>query len=122
MAAAAGTVNFGAHHAITRVFRAFDCSRNRIKEARPAGATLELGLRLEQRLSASCADKGARTLFLQQSARAGRLRSVLTQHTILLGCQQLSPFSIGMLDRKRSAVAMSLVHGLASTRLHWANL
>src|SRR4051812_23168041 len=53
VAAAARAVHFGAAHAVGRVLRYGGGPRNGIVEARPAGAALELGPGLEQRLAAA---------------------------------------------------------------------
>src|SRR5881397_3406025 len=58
MAAAAAAVHFRAHHPEAAVAGGFDRARNRVVEAWPAGAALELRLRDEQRLPAADAGKG----------------------------------------------------------------
>src|SRR5262249_32069309 len=50
VAAAASAMHFGAHHAVAHVLGGADAARHRVIEARPAGAALELGVRLKQRL------------------------------------------------------------------------
>src|SRR5262249_57903684 len=53
MAAAAAAVHFRAHHPEAAIGCGLDRARNRVIEARPAGAALELRLRHEQRLLAA---------------------------------------------------------------------
>src|SRR3954462_12863241 len=53
MAAAGGTMDFGADHAMAVVHRSLHRALDRVVEARPAGATLELQFRFEQRLIAA---------------------------------------------------------------------
>src|SRR5581483_1972390 len=89
MAAATAAMHFGADHAPAAIARGFDRTGNRIVEARPAGAALELGLGAEQLLVAAGAVKRARALLMQQRAAAGTLGAVLAHDVILLGRQQL---------------------------------
>src|SRR6185437_2041549 len=53
MAAAIGAMHFGAHHAVSAIGGGLDRARDRIVEARPAGAALEFALALEEGLVAS---------------------------------------------------------------------
>src|SRR5690242_5036164 len=99
MPAAPGAVHLGTLHAVTRVFRSFDRAGHRVIKTRPPSAALELGLHLEQGLSAAGADEGARTFFTQQRARPGRLGTVLAQNPVLLAGQELPPLRVRMLDR-----------------------
>ena len=56
-------MHLGAHHAVAAVGRGLDRARHRVVEARPAGAALELELRLEQRLVAAGAGEACRRAF-----------------------------------------------------------
>ena len=59
---------------------------DRLEEARPAGATLELGLALEQRQIAAGADKRARPFFVVEGMRATHLSALTAQHAELCRC------------------------------------
>jgi hypothetical protein len=56
----------------------------RLSEARPAGATLELGASMEQWQSAQPAGEDSGALFLEENATEGRLRAVIKEHMTLL--------------------------------------
>src|SRR6202040_3059614 len=66
MAAAAAAVHFGAQNAEGAVFGLADGIVERLIEARPAGAALELGLRGEQRQVTTGAGEDALAMLLQQ--------------------------------------------------------
>src|ERR1044071_8615175 len=68
MAAAAAAMHLGADHAVGSIHGFLDRTGLRIVEARPAGATLELLLRLEQRLLAAGTVERAGALFEIQRA------------------------------------------------------
>src|SRR5262249_24321793 len=106
MAATAAAVHFRAHHTEAAIGRSLDRARHRIVEARPAGATLELGLGDEQRLPAAGAGEGAGTLFVVERAAAGRFSAVPAHDRILLGRQQAAPFRVGPADRSALAPAL----------------
>src|SRR5215831_18828884 len=76
MAAAAAAVHFRAHHPEATVAGGLDRARNRVVEAGPAGAAVELGFRDEQRLPAADAGEGAGPLLIIERAAARRLRAV----------------------------------------------
>src|SRR4029079_10443691 len=90
MAAAAAAMALGADHAIGTVVRFFDRARFRIVEARPAGAALELFLRLEQFLTAARAGESAGALLVVQRAASRPLGAVLAHDLELLGRQDLA--------------------------------
>src|SRR4029450_6324457 len=109
MAAAPAAMHLGAHHAIAAIGRGFDRALNRIVEARPAGAALELLLRHEQRLAAPGAGERAGTFLVVERAAAGRFGPVSAQHLVLLGREQPGPLVVRMGDRNAL-----VVHGSSS--------
>src|SRR4051794_25545734 len=100
MAAAAAAMHLGADHAVAAVGRGLDRARDRIVEARPTGAALELLFRREQLLPASHAGERAGTLLVIEGTRAGRLGTVAAENIVLLGGEQLAPLLVGMSDRE----------------------
>src|SRR4051794_10075469 len=94
MAAAAAAMHLGADHAVAAIGRGLDRTRDRIVEARPAGAALELLLRSEQLLSATHAGERAGALFVVERAGAGTLGAVAAQDIVLLGGEQLAPLLV----------------------------
>src|SRR3954470_1476853 len=100
MAAAAAAMHLGADHAVAAVGRAFDRARDRIVEARPAGAALELLLRCEQLLSAPRAGERAGAFLVVERTGAGTLGAVAAQDVVLLGGEQLAPLLVTVGDRK----------------------
>src|SRR5262245_33646997 len=99
MAAAAAAMHLGAHHAVAAVLGALHRARDRIVEARPAGAALELLLGDEQRLAAARAGEGAGALLVIERAAAGGLGAVAAQDVVLLGREQAAPLLVGVGDR-----------------------
>src|SRR6266705_2416925 len=95
MAAAAAAVHFRARHAEAAVGRGLDRARNRIVEARPAGAALELGLGDEQRLLTAGAGERAGTLLVVEGAAAGRFRAVPAHDRVLPRREEAAPFLVG---------------------------
>src|ERR1700730_15035540 len=83
MSAAAPAMHLGALHPKTPVgfgaHRAFDGT----PKARPAGAAVELGLRLEKRKLAAGAGEDPLALLVKQRAAEGRLRVLTPEHLIL---------------------------------------
>src|SRR5206468_11666739 len=67
-------------------------------EARPAGAGVELVLRVEQRLSTGHADELARVLDVVQLARERRLGPLLAYDLVLLGGELLAALLLALLD------------------------
>src|ERR1700716_4665102 len=94
MAPPAAARRLDANHPVAGVLRGFDGTGLGIVEARPAGAAFELGLRPEQRLSASGATEGAGALLEIQRAAAGRFGAVFPHDPELLGREQTAPFGI----------------------------
>jgi hypothetical protein len=102
MAAAAGAMEFGTHHAMAAVGGGFDRAGQRRIEAGPAGAAFELGAGVKKLGAAASAFKLARPLFLEQTAGTGPLGSVFAQNAVLFRGQGafghksfLSPFNMG---------------------------
>src|SRR6185503_9276387 len=95
MAEAAPAVHFGARHEKHAVGLGLDRLRQRLVEARPAGAALEFGVGGEQRQVAAGAGENAFAFFAIERARARALGAVLAQHGVLLGRQALAPLGIG---------------------------
>src|SRR4051794_28203279 len=100
MAAAAAAMHLGADHAVGAVGRGLDRARNRIVEARPAGAALELLLRCEQLLSAPRAGERAGPFLVVERAGAGTLGAVAAKNIVLLGSEQFAPLLVGVGDRE----------------------
>src|SRR3982074_2660419 len=96
MAPAAAAMRLDADHPVAGVLRGFDGTGLGIVEARPAGAAFELGLRPEQRLSASGAAEGAGALLEIQRAAAGRFGAVLAHDLVLFGRARHAPFGTGL--------------------------
>src|SRR5256885_1530680 len=85
VAAAAAAMHLGAQHAVGAVLARGHGLVQRLPEAGPAGAAVELGLGREQRQRAARAGKGAGAVLLVQGAGAGALRAFLAQDLVLLG-------------------------------------
>src|SRR5271169_5206383 len=98
MAAAAAAMHFGPRHAEGPVFGFADRIVERLVEARPAGAALELGLRGEQRQVATGAGEDALAMLLEQWTRARAFGALLAQDFILLRRQLRAPFRVGLFD------------------------
>ncbi len=100
MPAAARAQDFGALHQQAAI-AAFDHRmRQRLPEARPAGAAIELGRRAEQGQHAAGADEPAAAMFVQQRTGEGMLGARLAQHGIALGPEQPPPFLGRMAHRE----------------------
>src|SRR5262245_44829351 len=110
VAATAAAVHFRARHPEAAVAGGLDRPRNRIVEAWPAGAALELGLRDEQWLPAAYAGEGACALLIIKRAAAGRFRAVSAHDRILLGREQEAPLFVRAGDRIGFGVGL---------RVHW---
>src|SRR5690606_15438965 len=100
VAAAAAAVHLRAHHAVAAIDARADGAVDRLEEARPAGAALELRAAPEERLAAAGARERALPLLVKQRARAGALRRVPAQHSVLLRRQQAAPLLVRLLDRE----------------------
>src|SRR5205085_8438738 len=98
VAAAAAAVDFGPQHAEGAVFGLADGVIERLIEARPAGAALELGLRGEQRQVAAGAGEDALAMLVEERARTRPFSALLAQDIILLRRQLRAPLRVGLLD------------------------
>src|SRR5579864_1518746 len=98
MAAAAAAMHLGPRHAEGAVLGGGDGIVQRLVEARPAGAALELGLGGEQRQVAASAGEDALAMLLQKRARPGTFGAFLAQDFILLRRELRPPFGVGLLD------------------------
>ena len=74
-----------------------DRAFQRLVEAGPAGAALELGVGCEQFLAAAGAGEYAVALLGVQRAGAGPLGAMLAQHLVLRGRQLRAPLLVGVL-------------------------
>src|SRR5262249_32411969 len=99
MAAATAAMHLGAHHAEAAVGRRLDRAFDGIVEARPAGATLELLLRSEQRLPATGADECAMALLIIERAASRPFGPLPPHHVLWLRCARPPPSLVGMRDR-----------------------
>ena len=79
------------------------------EEARPPAAALELGVRVEQLLAASGANKDAGPLLLVERARAGPLGRVPAQYRVLPRLEPGAPLGVAVLDREIALQLRSLV-------------
>ena len=88
-------MHFGAGHAPAAIDGVLGGAGDRVVEARPAGAALELYLALEQRCIAADAREGAGAVLDEQRATARTLGAVVAHDAVLLGGQALAPLGIG---------------------------
>ena len=95
MSAASRAVNFRSCHAVALVDGRLDRSVDRLPEAGPAGAALELGVRRKQRMAAAAASERAGALLVIQGAGPRTLGSVLPQHAKLLRRERPPPLLLG---------------------------
>src|SRR6185312_13691966 len=95
MAAAAPAVHFGAVDSHGGIGAGQHGVGQRLVEARPTSAALELGLGIEQRQGAAGAAKRAGTVFVEQRRTTRRLGALLAQDVVDVGAQPLPPFGIG---------------------------
>jgi hypothetical protein len=99
MGIALGAADFGAHHAVGRVPVFHDASFfGGLVETRPAGAGVELGIRIKQRSAAANAVIHTRFFRVPVLARKGTLGPSFTSHMILLGRELLFPLSFRLRD------------------------
>src|ERR1700726_4588680 len=94
MAAAAAAMHLGAGHEKAAVGVGLDHLFERRREARPAGAAVELRAGVEQGLAAAGAVVDPGAVLLVERARAGALGAVLAQHPVLLGRQAFAPLLV----------------------------
>ncbi len=95
MAAAAAAMHFGPQHHEGAVLGGGHRIGQRLVEARPAGAAVELGLGGEQRLVATGASEGSLAMLLVQRAAVGPLGAMLAQDAVLRRGQLAMPLLRG---------------------------
>src|SRR6516225_2908142 len=101
MATASAAMHLGTQHAQGAVFGDADGVLQRLIEARPAGAAVELGLGGEQRQVAAGAGKSPLAMLLQERAGPGALSALLAQDLILLRGELRTPLGVGLFDLER---------------------
>src|SRR5262249_39834401 len=94
--AAAAAMDGRPRHEEGRILGRADGVLQRRPEARPTRAAIELRRRGEKVEVAARAGEIAAPMLVEQRARESLLGRALPQHGILLGCQELVPFVIGM--------------------------
>src|SRR5690349_4141323 len=98
MAAAAPAMHLGAGTEPGLVGRSRDRVGQRLEEAWPAGAAVELGSGIIERQAAAGAGEDALAMLVVERAGKGRLGMRLAQHGELRLGQQLAPLRLGLLD------------------------
>src|SRR5579859_126718 len=98
MTAAAPAMHLGPRHAESAVLGGADRVVQRLVEARPTRAALELGVGRKQRQVAAGAGEDAFAVLLQKRARARPLRALIAQDFILLRRELRAPLGISLLD------------------------
>src|SRR5688572_12218513 len=98
MAPAAAAMDLGAGEEQLIVLPGRDGVRQRLPEARPAGAAFIFGGRGKERQATARAGEHALALFVEQRARSGLFRVLLPKDRILLGGQPLAPLGIAEHD------------------------
>jgi hypothetical protein len=94
MTAAVGTLHFDPRHAVAAVGLRADGPFQRRPEAGPSCSALELGTRLEERLSAPGAVEDAVALFTVEWAAPRHLGPVLAKDAVLIRRQLGAPFIV----------------------------
>ena len=95
MAATVLADDLDATHAVRVVFaRPHVVVEHGAREARPAGARIELVVRVKELCSAASTGVDARRMVIDVGAGKRRLGSLLAQHGVLLRRQQLAPFLV----------------------------
>ena len=94
MTAAAAAVVFRTRNDQFEIYFRIDGLRQGLPKAGPAGATVKLGLRGEQRQIATSAVKDTGPFLIVERTGEGRLCAFPAQHRVRLRRQALSPFSI----------------------------
>src|SRR5262245_53529319 len=102
MPAAAAAVHLGARNQEREITPCADRIRERLVAARPAVATVVLGVRREQRQRTAGAGEDALALLEIERARMRLLGVMLAQDTELRARQDLAPFVIAALDLERA--------------------
>src|SRR5262245_28531979 len=100
MTAARRAVHFDPHQQPAPIDPRPDRLIERAPEAGPAGAALELGLGVEQRMRAASTPERALSLFVSEGTRARTLRAMVAQDLILIGRQRTAPFLVASVNGK----------------------
>src|SRR5439155_2083299 len=90
MSAATGAVILGARQDELVVDRGFDAAGDALVEARPSGAAVVFGLRLEEGQVTAGADERPLALFVVEGTRERGLGAFLAQHVELRRREQLA--------------------------------
>src|SRR6266446_3348188 len=98
--AALAAMHFGTGHEKTAVGLRLDCLLNRRREARPAGAAVEFGVRGKQRLAATGAAVDALAILLVERARSRAFGAVVAQHSTCRRRKLAPPLFFAHRDRK----------------------
>src|SRR5262245_11341820 len=98
MSAAVRAVHLGSNHQEAPIDARADGVIARTPEARPAGATLELRIGIEERSSAPGTRKDSGAVFAVQRAREGTFRVPEAQHRVLRRRQRALPLLVGLFD------------------------
>jgi hypothetical protein len=98
MAAAAMAGNLGPHHTKRIIVGLIDAMGQRRPKAWPTGAAVELGRRGIEMIVACDAGEDAGAMLVEKRAGEWQFGALLAQHLILLRCQKLVPFRVGMHD------------------------
>jgi hypothetical protein len=102
MGIAGGAANLRSPHEERAVrMLAHGGSGNRRREARPAGARIELGVGGKQGRAAAVAAVDAAALLVPERPGEGAFGAVLPGHVVLRGCQLGAPFALGLDDADR---------------------
>src|SRR5690606_10872369 len=97
VAAAAGTGDLGAHHAVAEVSGLGDIFLyRRGVEARPAATGVEFGAGVEQQVAAAHAEVLPRPILAVVDAGEGTLGALLAAHRVLLGGQSGAPVIVAL--------------------------
>jgi hypothetical protein len=85
---------------------------DRLKEARPAGAGIEFGIRRKQRQSTTGAGVNTRLLIIEQRAAKRPLRPLAAKDAELLRRQPLSPLVVGQFELGKRERTSQLTFGI----------
>ena len=106
VAVAAGAEDLDPPHAVAAVLFGDDVLvGDRLEEARPAGAGIELRVRGEERQTAADAGVDALPLVVEERAAERPLGALAARDLELLAGQQLAPLGVGLLDARQSRSA-----------------
>src|SRR5262245_56645249 len=99
MPVAPGTIDLRAHHAIAAIASLGNVALGYgLKETRPTGTRMKLGIGREQREATPGAGVNAGGLIIQQRTTKGSFRAAGTQHVKLLRGKPLPPLVLAELE------------------------